>query len=256
MNKGSGSAPTACNVLAGGNDRADVFMRSPSGTGILHDWWDSPNAEWADQNQAWDSSANGDAASLPGVVCRDSAVQHDMVIYNLENNTVQHNQWNITWKGWHTLGGSFVGDPVVVSPSSSRFDFFGLGTDKAIWHFSWNTTAGYSDLESLGGEFESVPSVVATSSDRLDIVAVGTDDKLKHRAYIGMTPSPVWDDLGEFSNSAPLLVSLGGDSISVFAIGRDNDLLSATWTISDDETWTNLSNFTSVGGNLTTTWFK
>jgi hypothetical protein len=261
MSKVAASAPAACRVIGGGLDRADLFLRATGTTteAIVHDWWDTPHGLWADQSEgAWDSTEKGDAAGAPGVACRDSSIEHDLVIYDRSLGSVQHNQFNATsgaWKGWQDQGGSFAGDPVLVSPSSSRVDFFGIGTDSAIWHFSWSQSDGYTALESLGGEFESMPSVVVTTSGRYDIVAVGTDDKLKHGVFTGSTLSGDWEDLGVFSNSAPLLYAVSSAQLGIFILGEDDDVLFSTWTISDDTTWAGkLSDFSSTGGNLTSTW--
>lgn len=261
MNKVAASAVGACRLVGGGMDRADIFVRSTGGTTkeVVHDWWDTPKTIWADLSQAqWDSTEKGDAAGAPAVACRDSLIEHDLAIYDRSTGTVQHNQWNATsggWKGWESQGGSFVGDPVLVSPSSSRVDFFGLGSDSALWHFSWTESDLYSTLDSLGGEFESMPAVVATSSGRYDIVAVGTDDKLKHGVFTGSSMSGDWEDLGVFSNSAPFLYPVTSSQLGLFILGEDDDVLFSTWTISDDTAWVGkMSDFASTGGNLTSTW--
>ncbi|CAJ2504729.1 Uu.00g121230.m01.CDS01 [Anthostomella pinea] len=156
--KEAGSSPVgACYLQRPNIDRADIFVRDADGsTNILHDWWNADKGEWWGQSSSWDNTAYAPAY-------------------------VTHNQYDENagaWRGWSDRGGSFVGDPVVVSPSDSQVDFFGTGSDGAIYHFSWDSTSNYTSLESLEGTFENMPTVVVTSSERLDVVAVGTDDKL------------------------------------------------------------------------------
>ncbi|KAI3321022.1 hypothetical protein HD806DRAFT_210629 [Xylariaceae sp. AK1471] len=260
MNGSGSTAIAGCNVLRD-NDRADVFTRSIfARANIVHDWWEDETNNWWGQKYPWDPTIGGTSKSAPAIICRNDSTYHDLVIYDQESGSVMHDQWNMNdkaWGGWNNRGGSFTGNPVLVSPSNSRVDFFGTGTDSEIYHFSWDTKSGYSELEALGGNFSSMPSVVVPTPERLDVVAVGTDDMLKHRALIGSTWSADWEDLGVFANSAPMAIACGEQAkrrIGVFVIGKNNDAMYASWVASNSTSWKGLAKFGSIGGNLTTKW--
>jgi hypothetical protein len=260
MNRSGSTAIAGCNVVQE-NDRADVFTRSMSTrANIVHNWWVDAVNKWRGQDYPWDPTSGGTSKSTPAIVCRDDPTYHDLVIYDQASGSVMHDQWSknyMAWLGWNNRGGSFAGNPVLVSPSNSRVDFFGTGTDSQIYHFSWDTKSGYSQLETLGGNFSSMPSVVVTTPERLDVVAVGTDDMLKHRALIGSTWTASWEDLGVFANSAPMAIACGDQAkrrVGVFIIGKKNEAMYASWSASNSSSWKGLARFGSIGGNLTTKW--
>ncbi|KAI0155209.1 hypothetical protein GGR57DRAFT_92125 [Xylariaceae sp. FL1272] len=258
---GSGSAAiSSCHVVAD-YDRADIFTRSIyARANIVHDWWHVPLGDWWGQHLPWDPTIGGTSKSAPAAVCRNSTIFHDLVIYDEASGSVMHDQWdNKTekWIGWENRGGSFVGNPVLVSPSESRVDFFGIGTDGGMYHFSWDEESSYSELEALGGNFSSIPSVIVTTSQRLDVVAVGTDDKLKHRALINSTWILDWEDMGVFANSAPLGIACGNETsrrVGVFILDQNSEAQYASWLADDSPSWNGLAKFGSIGGNLTTKW--
>lgn len=254
-------ALATCHVQYGERERMDAWLRGLD-EGLWHDAIKRMVAEDSSvsfDHWDWESASKGSRlGSAPAMVCRNDATYHDAAFYNLTGRGVQHVQFSDE-DGWtqSDRGGRFVGDPVLVSPSSSRIDFFGTGEDDAIHHFTWSKNDGYTDLENLGGEFESVPAVVATSSNRLDVVALGKDDKLKHRALIGSTWTSDWEDLEIFSNSAPLVVKFGSApiQIGVFVLGEDKDVMFATWNVTESGSWKEeISNFTSIGGTIGTIW--
>ncbi|RYO73665.1 hypothetical protein DL764_010443 [Monosporascus ibericus] len=85
-------------------------------------------------------------------------------------------------------GGSFMGNPVLVSATIATAGFPGTGTDGAIYHFRWTGAAGHTPLESLGGLFQSDPSVVTQSSGRIDVAAANSEP---HLIGCGMEPIQV-----------------------------------------------------------------
>lgn len=210
-----------------------------------------------DLDSSYRRSGMQPSQSAPGAVCRPTDTYTDIVVYAKNNASAMHTQWNVSipaWTDWVSLGGKFVGDPVVVEAGADRFHFFGIGTNKAMYHFSWTLGTGFSPMVSLGGGFESVPSaiVTGTTDHRIDVVALGTDDKLKHRALVGWGWSPDWEDLGLFANSAPLVVAGESGRIAMFAIGPQGELNHASWKASTDVSWKNVSQWASIGGNFTT----
>ncbi len=264
MKKPIGSPVATCITQRNGTQQADIWVRSPAGDnrGILHSWFDYEANKYTIETEDWDAHPGGDAASMPAVVCHDRNTKYDLVIYNRDSGSVQHNQYlndSDTWTGWNDRGGSFVGNPALISFEHDQFDFFGTGADSAIHHFKWTRSAGYTLLESLGGNFQSDPSAVALSSTRIDVIALGTDNRLKHKALISGAWSQDWEDIGGDTsvNSAPLLRTFGAEPVQVgiLVIGANDDLMFAAWNLSQDESWSSLSTFESVGGSLTTGWF-
>jgi len=171
---------------------------------------------------------------------------------------VRHSAWSVAtrWTRSANLGGKFQGEPLVLGVGNDRFDFFGIGEDKAMHHFAWTAAAGFTPLKSLGGSFSSVPSAAVTGSDRIDVVALGTSGTLQHRALQGLKWANDWEDLGKFGNSAPLLFNVtikpaGIEKVGVFVVGKGGEVNHTTWTASSDPSWKNLV-WSSLGGNATT----
>jgi len=157
----------------------------------------------------------------PGITCQEGDIQHNLVVYDPDDRTVSHRQWNVPNSAWSepTVLSSeqkFIDEPVLVDVSPERFDFFGVGEDNNLYHFNW-LGGTLSELELVGRDVASAPSAVSVSDGRIDVVVVGTDGQLKHRSLLGSTWSGDWDDLGVVATGAPLLVSLGG-KIYVFVV--------------------------------------
>jgi hypothetical protein len=163
------------------------------------------------------------------------------------------------WTPPTSRGGKFLGEPVVVEVNSERLDFFGIGEDKHMYHFTWSRGGGYTALEDVGGSFESVPSVAVTGSGpRLDVVALGTNDKLQHRVLQGSKWASDWEDLGVFGNSAPLLVNMtltAPQKVGVFVIGEEGEVNQTTWSVTPDLSWKGLA-WKGMGGSMTTEFYR
>lgn len=78
-----------------------------------------------------------------------------------ENGSVRHITYNDAtfWSpSSNTVrGGPFQGEPVLVPVGPDRFEFLGVGMDRALYHFTWTDSNGYSQMQNLGGSFLSVP---------------------------------------------------------------------------------------------------
>lgn len=265
-----GQPTTAVNLCVVNSTRLDSWAVESSGA-VLHDYWVPAAGDfWSpSQNKGWQATRSFDQAigARPALACRPDAYYHDMVVYGATDKAVRHTTFSDAtgWAPTVTIAGGrqqFQGDPVVLATSSSRIDFFGIGTDGTMYHFSWTKSSGYSVLESLGGSFQSVPSAVVTGADsgssgvgRIDVVALATNDTLQHRALIDSVWSP-WEDLGVFGDSAPLLLNLSSqpEKVAVFVLGLNGELNQTTWTVSSDATWQNLQ-WSSIGGKFTTSYF-
>jgi hypothetical protein len=98
--------------------------------------------------------------------------------------------WGSAWvpPDWEDLGGTFTSPLAVASWGPNRLDIFGLGTDKQMYHKSWDGTAwapSYTGWEALGGTFSSPPAVACWGVKRLDIFGLGTDNAVYHKAWTG-----------------------------------------------------------------------
>lgn len=130
-------------ITSWGPNRLDFF-----GTGTdhqcYHKWWD------------------GAACELISVALKAGATDFDV------------------GRGYEGLGGVFTSDVKSVSWSANRLDLFGLGTDSAVYHKSWNG-AQWSGWEGLGGVFNS-PLVAETwGPNALDVFGLGTDNGMYHK---------------------------------------------------------------------------
>lgn len=194
--------------------------------------------------------------SRPGVLCRSSVYFHDLVVYGTDG-AVRHAQFSdkTGWTPASNRGGKMVGEPVVVEVNGERIDFFGIGEDKHMYHFTWTSDGGYTPLEDAGGSFQSVPSVAVTGAgSRVDVVALGTNDRLQHRVLKGLTWASDWEDLGVFGNSAPLLVNITKtqpEKVGVFVVGERGEMNQTTWSASSNLSWKDLV-WKGMGGNMTT----
>jgi len=261
------SAPVVCSP-----DSKTVAVWAVDGTGdyVIEEWRNTNISDFWPGTQTWLIEPNFNSAAVvktsaaPGVVCRNSNIYHDIVIYAKDNGTALVTHYNTTgppptvgeWEDWFDVGGSFIGHPVVVAVGSKRFDFFGIGTDKAMYHFSWSETGGYSSLENLGGSFASVPSAFVTLGDQIsiDVVAVGSNDNLMHRKMTGEAWVADWEDLGLFSNSAPLMTDVVGqpNTVALFFIGQTG-MSFASWEITSGSTWKSVVKPVDIGGNFSFT---
>ena len=81
----------------------------------------------------------------------------------------------------------------VVSWGADRIDAFVIGTDRALWHKSWDGSSwGPSaiDYEYMGGICMSEPEVAAWGPNRLDAFVIGTDRALWHKWWDGSSWGP------------------------------------------------------------------
>lgn len=256
---------------AGVPSRIDMWVVDAASKGIQHDYSDNSTDDFASfafsGGPYWDPSMDDlPSASAPALACRNGIdPEHNLLIYSTDGGSIRHRTYagaTGSWSSWADWGGNFVGDPLIVPVGVDRFEFFGLGADKAIYHLTWTIAGGASVLESLGGSFESVPSAVVTGLDpvRIDVVALGADDDLiKHRAYVGSSWAMDWEDLGVWGNSAPLVfnyqVAAGSPNVTGIAVvGAKNEMNYTSWptTSSSQLSWKGLGTWAGIGGNWTT----
>ena len=262
--------------------RADYY--AVGGSEFLHnlshrngtvDMWKHPDQLGI---SAWDVGADLglNQTAKPAVACRPSYFVHDLVFYD-DKAAVRHGMWawhlpGNHWTEFMDLGGKFQGEPLLIAVGAERVDFFGIGQDAAMYHFTWEA-GKHSALENLGGSFHSAASAVATvgpsssgegnstTNVRIDVVALGTDDHIYHRVLRGTEWVLDWEDLGVIGNSAPMLVHYGGGSsgqaerVGVFVVGYDGQIQQATWTVSTEPSWKDLQ-WANMGGAMTSDFYR
>ncbi|WP_159009667.1 hypothetical protein [Bradyrhizobium sp. S69] len=148
---------------------------------------------------------------------------------------MNHTTWNNIVGHWpdypavgqfDNLGGIFTTPPVAVPLGENRLDVFGLGTDYAVYHktFQANATGAGTwtpNWENLGGNFMSTPAVASTGPDRIDIFALGIDQGMVHKAWNGTAWDTNWEELGGCFASPPMLVAGTAGAYDVFGRGLD-----------------------------------
>lgn len=115
---------------------------------------------------------------------------------------------------WENLGGSFQGNPFVVSGYDGRLELFVRGTDNALW-FSAQTSPGgsWTPLISLGGVIISNPTAAVDSFGHIAVFAVGGDTAVWMRSQITASI----DNYSDWT-------SLGGSGTSDLAVVQANPL--------------------------------
>lgn len=149
---------------------------------------------------------------------------------------------------WASLGGNFVGTPVIGANLDGRLEIFAVGADTAI-HHTWEVAAGawVGYWGSLGGSLKGTPAVTRNADGRLELFATGQNDATWH---IWQLPSGGWGNwasLGDQHKMDPAVgVNLDG-TIEVFVVGMDD----AVWRarqVAPNGGW---GGFSSLGGVVT-----
>jgi hypothetical protein len=108
----------------------------------------------------------------------------------------------------------------VASWGSRRLDVFATGSDRALWHKSYDAT--WHDWESLGGHLASGPAAVSRGPQRIDVVAVDSESRM----IVARTYDGGWDSWQVRGTNAvetvtPGLSSSGPGRLDVFARNGD-----------------------------------
>jgi len=132
-----------------------------------------------------------------------------------------------------TLDGNIVGFPTACSPDGSRMDVFALGTDKAMWHKTWDGTK-WKDWKTkdsptgAAGGLKFSPSCVSWGPKRIDCFAVGNNDGVLYQK----TYDNAWKDWASQGGNladTPSCVSQAVNMLDCFARGIDNKLYQKSW---------------------------
>ncbi|KAI9150620.1 hypothetical protein HJFPF1_10395 [Paramyrothecium foliicola] len=225
---------------------------------IVHNHWEPDANDYFFIGSDWEMGVNHEdpraARSAPAVVCRNSTEANDVFIYDQQLRCPLHRQWLgilNRWGPWHALNGTYVGDPIVISPTDDRVEFFGVSqTGRSLINISWTAISGYTSND-LKGSWKSVPSVIATSR-RLDVFILSESGMVNHRARIGSTWNSNWSNLNISAVSAPLatLLDTTPPRIILIVIGAGDVVLSSEWEVTDDGGLVNLVPLTQIGEGI------
>jgi hypothetical protein len=148
--------------------------------------------------------------------------------------------------GWQSLGGVLTSAPSATSSTAAADDIFVVGTDRGMWHTSWNGTV-VGNWGPGGGIITADPSALALNATNTKVFVRGTDNGLWMATWNGTSYSN-WTPLGGILTSGPTSDLRAGvpGSIDVFARGTDNGLWHR-WSDNGGSTW---SNWEPLGGGL------
>jgi hypothetical protein len=79
--------------------------------------------------------------------------------------------------GWDSLGGGVTSSPAISVGCTTPMEAFVAGTDRALWHKTWDGSS-WTDWSSLGGGLLSPPAVAVRAPGLLDVYVIGTDNAL------------------------------------------------------------------------------
>ncbi len=154
---------------------------------------------------------------------------------------------------WENLGGSFQGNPFVVSRYDGRLEVFVRGTDNALWFAAQTSPGGnWTSFVSLGGIITSNPVAAADTTGRIAVFAVGTDSAVWTRSQImaGIDNYSDWTSIGGSSTSDLAVVQVNASHATptayLFMRGPDGALWS-NWTNETSGPW---GAWFSLGGYL------
>ncbi|WAO88838.1 Hypothetical protein NCS54_00620000 [Fusarium falciforme] len=227
---GADSQPILCKIA---DNRIDMWTTDLESHNITqNDWIIEKNSFWStsDGNGKFRTSDTGPARSAPGIVCRDYNITQDIAWYDRDSGSLWYRFYTDD-DGWfksRDIGGHFIGDPALVSFVNypQRLDFFGVGEDHQVHHFS-RTGDEDSKLEALGGNVTSTLAVVSPSKGVMDAVALGRDGRIKHIHYNGSAWADEWEDLGVSASAAPQVVIFNG-WVVLIALGK-HEVRYASW---------------------------
>ncbi|PQK08914.1 hypothetical protein BB8028_0001g09860 [Beauveria bassiana] len=264
---GAKASSTAVLCLEEQNAAVHIWIREDTRAKLIqHNYWENSRNDWHTVTPSWEPGINGveakEAHSAPAVACRNSTTTNDVIIYD-KLGSPYHRQWlnsRNRWGPWNSLGGFYVGDPVLVSSADDRLDFFGVSkSSKSLVHTSWTIASGYSDSRDLNGSWKSVPSVAMTASDRLDVFILSKNGTIHHRALLGPTWTSGWSDLNISATSAPLATRLGNSTppqIMLQVVAAGGVVMNSEWEATSDGSLKNTVPITLIGDGLSDDWLE
>lgn len=176
---------------------------------------------------------------------------------------------------WEAHEGPYKYDPAVLSRASNHLEYFGVGSDNAIWHAWWDGS-GWNGPQSLGGYCITGPAAISRSNAAMDVFVRSSDNQIWTTYWTPTTGWPGgWAPLGGTGSNAPGACSQNTGHMEVFVRGTDNQVYRRAWSSTSGwgAGWTTLGGaassapaavsrkngrmdvFVLSGTNLWTTWY-
>lgn len=136
------------------------------------------------------------------------------------------------WEPWERIGGGMSESPSCVTRDAATVDCFVRGTDKALWHISYDIAKGaWSKWDSLGGTLSAAPSAAIYNSESagkgLFAVVRATNGDYVHRYWAGAGWSP-WSAGAKAGKSAPACAGVAGGLWCAFIHTGSDELMVMT----------------------------
>jgi len=234
----SGTGPAACaqdanslDVFVQGTDNALWYRHYQSGSG------------WS----AW-QSLGGRLTSAPAAASR-SAGKIDVFVRGTDGAlwSKATADGGTSWSNWYKIGGQLLAGtgPAAYEWGGARIGVFVTGTNKALYHISYDASGPWSSWQSLGGTLTSSPAATSPTSGVIDVYGRGGDGALWSREYKNNAWSS-WSSLsGKLaSGTGPAACSWGPGRLDVFVQGTNGALYQKSY----NSAW---SGWQSLGGKLT-----
>jgi len=230
-------APAVCAQAA---DRIDLFTRGTDGAL----WWE----HWDGQTWGTWKSLGGALTSAPAAVSR-SAGKIDVFVRGTDGAlwTMSTTNGGTSWSNWSKIGGQLLAGtgPAAYAWGDARIGVFVTGTNKALYHISYDASGPWSGWQSLGGTLTSSPAATSPTSGVIDVYGRGGDGALYQKEYSSNAWGS-WTSLGGqlASNTGPAACSWGPGRLDVFVEGTNGALYHKGY----NGAW---SNWQFLGGKLT-----
>lgn len=139
------------------------------------------------------------------------------------------------WQGWHSLGGSWPGQPVVNVNADGRLEIFIVGnqgsTGGGLFH-AWQTRAGddtsWTGWQMLAGAWPAGnPAVALNNANELEVFMRGLNGNLYHEWQVSASNSGSyvgWNPMGGYWTTDPVVARNAGGSLLVFMVGTSTEL--------------------------------
>jgi len=213
-------------AVSEGTSSLDLLgLGSLTGHGLVHQSY-RPATGWS---ASWED-LGGTFTSPPVAVAGAFGAGTLDVFAQGTDNGFYHKQWNgSAWvpagtTTWDPVGGTYMGQPAVVSTAPGRIDLFGQGIDGAYYHRTL-TSSGWSALELVGGTFNGPPTVVAHGSLTIDLLGRGINGSYYYKRWSNGNFTPAGPTNWELASggtyvSEPAAV-VTADGLHVYGQGTD-----------------------------------
>jgi hypothetical protein len=212
------------------------------------------NALWYRHYQAGSGRSSwqylgGKLTSAPAAVSR-SAGKIDVFVRGTDGAIWTRSTTNggTSWSGWSKIAAQLLAGtgPAAYAWGDARIGVFVTGTNKGLYHISYDASGPWSSWQNLGGVLTSSPAATSPTSGVIDVYGRGSNGALYQKEYKN-NGWLSWESLsGKITpGTGPAACSWGPGRLDVFVQGTDGALWYKAWTGS---TW---SSWQYLGGKLT-----